>query len=146
LSIRTRSTKARVWGASAILLIAAALTPEEFMPLQQLAHELSLDVLAEVHNRTELDWVLDTGATIIGVNSRDLKTFKTDFNGTAELLGRIPAGVTAVAESGIACRADMDQLTAAGAKAFLIGETLMRAPQPGRALAELLQPAKAAAA
>jgi indole-3-glycerol phosphate synthase len=126
------------WGASAVLLIAAALTPAEYGRLYGAAQGMGLDVLSEVHDRRELDIVLAGGADIIGVNSRDLKTFRTDFAGTAELLAAIPAGVLRVAESGIRDGADVRRLLAAGADAFLIGETLMRAPAPGDALRELL--------
>ena len=126
------------WGASAVLLIAAALTPAEYRRLYQAARAIGLDVLSEVHSRDELDAVLTGGAQIVGVNSRDLKTFRTDLAATAELLAAIPAGVIRVAESGIRAAADLRRLQAAGADAFLIGETLMRAAAPGDALRELL--------
>ncbi len=130
--------EARAWGASAALLIAAALSPEEFASLYALALDLGLAVLAEVHNAEELAWVVDSGAAIIGVNSRDLRTFHTDLAETADLLRRVPADRLAVAESGIREAADVRRLTEAGASAFLIGETLMRAPRPGDALRSLL--------
>lgn len=130
--------EARAWGASALLLIAAALPPVEFQALHALARECGLAVLAEVHTADELAWVLDSGAEIVGVNSRDLRTFGTSIDRTAELVARIPAGVVAVAESGIRTAADIRLLRQAGAGAFLIGETLMRAARPGQALAELL--------
>jgi indole-3-glycerol phosphate synthase len=126
------------WGASAVLLIAAALTPDDYRRLYEAARASGLDVLSEVHSREELEVVLAAGAHIVGVNSRDLKTFRTDLAGTAELLAAIPAGVVRVAESGIRDGADLAGLRAAGADAFLIGETLMRAASPGDALRELL--------
>jgi indole-3-glycerol phosphate synthase len=130
--------EARAWGASAVLLIAAALPPPEFRALHALTDELGLAVLAEVHSADELAWVLDAGARIVGVNSRDLRTFATSIEATAELIARVPASCIAVAESGIRSAADIRLLRAAGAQAFLIGETLMRAARPGEALAELL--------
>ena len=126
------------WGASAVLLIAAALTPTDYQRLYQTARTMGLDVLSEVHTHEELEAVLAGGAQIVGVNSRDLKTFRTDLAGTAELLAAIPAGVIRVAESGIRDAADIGRLQAAGADAFLVGETLMRAASPGAVLRELL--------
>jgi len=133
------------WGASAVLLIAAALSPAEYIRLYRAARAAGLDVLSEVHDRAELDTVLDAGAQIVGVNSRNLKTFATDLAGTVDLLGRIPADLIRVAESGIRSAADLRRLAAAGADAFLIGETLMRAPSPGQALRDLLAVAEVAA-
>jgi indole-3-glycerol phosphate synthase len=126
------------WGASAVLLIAAALSAEEYPRLYRAARAAGLDVLSEVHDQAELETVLAAGAQIVGVNSRDLKTFRTDLTGTAELISRIPAGTLRVAESGIRDGADLRRLMDAGADAFLIGETLMRAPSPGVALRALL--------
>jgi indole-3-glycerol phosphate synthase len=134
------------WGASAVLLIAAALTPAEYSRLYRAARSVGLDVLSEVHNQAELEMVLAAGAHIVGVNSRDLRTFHTDLAGTAELLSRIPAGIARVAESGIRDGRDIRRLMDAGADAFLIGETLMRAPSPGAALRALLADAAAAMA
>lgn len=129
--------EARAWGASAILLIAAALTDAEFASLHALADQLHLAVLAEVHDHEELKRVLGAGATMVGVNSRDLRSFQTSLDAAAELLAEIPAGCLAVAESGIRTGADLATLGAAGADAFLIGETLMRATHPGVKLDEL---------
>jgi indole-3-glycerol phosphate synthase len=99
-------------------------------------------VLVEVHTAAELDRVLDTlgetGADAIGVNNRDLQTFDVRLETSLELAGRIPRGVMRVAESGIAAPADLVRLRAAGFDAFLIGESLMRQPDPGAALAALL--------
>lgn len=130
--------EALAWGASAVLLIAAALTPKEYGRLYAAARALGLDVLSEVHDRAELETVLAAGAHMVGVNSRDLKTFRTDLAGTATLIASIPPGILRVAESGIRTGADMGELMAAGADAFLIGETLMRSASPGETLRRLL--------
>ncbi len=130
--------EARAWGASAVLLIAAALPPPEFRALLRLATELGLAVLSEVHTQEELHWVLDAGAQIIGVNSRDLRTFQTSLETTLDLIAAIPQDRIGVAESAIRTADDIRQLQVAGAQAFLIGETLMRAEHPGDKLKELL--------
>lgn len=130
--------EARAWGASAVLLIAAALTPAEFARLHAVAKGLGLAVLSEVHDAKELEWVVDSGAEIIGVNSRDLRTFKTSIETTMELIAKIPKDRIAVAESAIRTAADIRTLAGVGAQAFLIGETLMRAEHPGEKLKELM--------
>ncbi len=134
--------EARAHRADAILLIVAALADHELSRLSQAAHGLGLDVLVEVHTAGELNRVLDllgeTGADAIGVNNRDLKTFDVRMETSLELVGRIPSSVVRVAESGIAAHADLARLRAAGFDAFLIGESLMRQPDPGEALAALL--------
>ena len=134
--------EARAHGADAILLIAAALTDDELKRFARAAREFLLDVLVEVHTAAELDRVLDalgeTGADAIGVNNRDLGTFDVRLETSLELVGKIPRGVVRVAESGIATAEDMARLRAAGFDAFLIGESLMRQPDPGVALAALL--------
>jgi len=130
--------EARAWGADAVLLIAAALDAATFNRLHNLALELGLGVLAEIHNRDELHMVLDAGVEVVGVNSRNLKTFKTDLGTTAELIREIPQPLIPVAESGIHGPDDIAGLRKSGAQAFLVGETLMRAPSPGVKLAELL--------
>jgi indole-3-glycerol phosphate synthase len=134
--------EARAHRADAILLIAAALTNEEMKRFATHAHSLSVDVLVEVHTADELDRVLDalgeTGADAIGVNNRDLKTFDVSLERSLELAGRIPSTVVRVAESGIASGDDIARLRAAGFDAFLIGESLMRHPDPGAALKDLL--------
>lgn len=135
---RYQLLEAKIWGADAVLLIAAALDDRLYSQLYGEARELGLHVLSEVHNREELKMVLAEGAQVIGVNSRDLKTFNVDLEVTAELIGAIPPGMVRVAESGVRSSADMARLQAAGADAFLIGETLMRAESPGRMLRELL--------
>ena len=130
--------EARAYGADAVLLIAAALSATELNRLKQVADEVGLAVLAEVHNQEELDLVVATGAAVIGVNSRNLKTFETDLATTERLLQQIPAGTVKVAESGIHSAADIQRLQAVGAEAFLIGESLMRERSPGKKLRELL--------
>ena len=134
--------QARRWGADAILLIAAALTNAELKWFAEAARETELDVLVEVHTAEELGRVLDTlgteGADAIGVNNRDLQTLEVRLETSFELIARIPPGVIRVAESGISTPDDLARLRAAGFDAFLIGESLMRRPDPGQALATLL--------
>jgi indole-3-glycerol phosphate synthase len=134
--------EARAHRADAILLIAAALSNKEMRRFAAMARSLELDALVEVHTCEELDRVLgalsETGADAIGVNNRDLKTFAVRLENSLELVGRIPASVVRVAESGIATAEDVARLRAAGFDAFLIGESLMRRPDPGEALAALL--------
>jgi indole-3-glycerol phosphate synthase len=120
----------------------AALSDAELKRFAQAAHRLELDVLVEVHTGEELDRVLNTlgtsGADAIGVNSRNLKTFEVNLETALGLVSRIPAGVVRVAESGISTPEDLARLGSAGFDAFLIGESLMRQPDPGAALAALL--------
>jgi indole-3-glycerol phosphate synthase len=130
--------EARANGADAVLLIVAALSKLELEGLVRRAGDRNLDVLCEVHDEDELRRALDAGCNVIGVNSRDLRTFKVDLGTAFRLAEQMPAGVLAVAESGIESGADIARLRSAGYKAFLIGETLMRAPSPGKALQELL--------
>ena len=130
--------EARASGADAVLLIAAMLSVPEFRRLHAFAHSLGLDVLCEAHTEEELAMMLENGATIVGVNARNLSTFETSLDLAGALIGRIPAGKIAVAESAIRCAADLQKLQQLGAKAFLIGETLMRAEHPGEKLCELL--------
>jgi indole-3-glycerol phosphate synthase len=142
--------EARAHRADAILLIAAALTNAEMKQFAGLARGMELDVLVEVHRGEELDRVLDalgeTGADAIGVNNRDLKTFKVNLETSLALVDRIPPAVVRVAESGIGTADDLNRLRAAGFDAFLIGESLMRQADPGEALAELIGEAAALAA
>jgi indole-3-glycerol phosphate synthase len=134
--------EARAHCADAILLIAAALTDPEMKRFARAAHALRLDVLVEVHTAGELDRVLDAlgenGADAIGVNNRDLKTFEVRMETSLELVDRIPCTAVRVAESGISSVEDLERLRGAGFDAFLIGESLMRQPDPGAALAALL--------
>jgi indole-3-glycerol phosphate synthase len=118
--------EARVAGADAILLIAAALDDDKLRELAELAASLQLDTLLEVHDVEELERALTLPVDLIGINNRNLKTFVTDLGVTEQLAARIPKMQLAIAESGINSRADIDRLQAAGAGAFLIGESLMR--------------------
>jgi indole-3-glycerol phosphate synthase len=131
--------EARAHRADAVLLIAAALTDQELRQLAAQAHALELDVLCEVHTAEELDRVLDLECDAIGVNNRDLKTFAVGLEVSLDLAARLPAGAVRVSESGIETAEDMNRLRAVGFQAFLIGESLMRQPDPGKALEVLLQ-------
>lgn len=130
--------EARANHADAVLLIVAALSERDLSLLLQCANDYGLDVLCEVHDEKELQRALDAGCDLIGVNSRDLRTFRVDLSAAFRLAERIPETVLAVAESGIETGVDISRLRSAGYKAFLIGETLMRAPSPGDALCGLL--------
>lgn len=130
--------EARASGADAILLIVAALTDAALSTLRDEAHTHSLDVLCETHNREEMDRAINLGFNLIGVNSRDLRTFTMHPELFFELADRAPANTVLVAESGLRTPEDIAKLQAAGYKAFLIGEALMRQPDPAEALAHLL--------
>jgi indole-3-glycerol phosphate synthase len=131
--------EARAHRADAILLIVAALSQSELKLLCLCAKETGLDVLVEVHDETELDRALEAGADIVGVNSRNLKTFDVSLETALRLVERIPPAVLRVAESGIHSAKDIAVLRSAGFGAFLIGESLMRADHPGEMLRKLLQ-------
>lgn len=133
--------EARANCADAILLIVAALEQKELRALAKRAGELELDVLCEAHDESELQRALDAGCDLVGVNARDLKTFKVDLETLFGLAEKIPAGALAVAESGIRSGHDISRLREAGYGAFLIGETVMRAERPGAALRELIESA-----
>lgn len=130
--------EARAAGADAVLLIVAALDDVLLAELAATAAGYGLDALVEVHDEAEAERALTAGATLLGVNHRDLRTFAIDMTLTARIAPTVPAGVVLVGESGIKTHADVERLGAAGAHAVLVGEALMRAPAPGRALAELL--------
>jgi indole-3-glycerol phosphate synthase len=140
--------EARAHGGDAVLLIAAALTDDELRRFSQAAHSLSLDALVEVHTGEELDRVLgalgESGADAIGVNNRNLKSLEVNLETSLELVERIPPAVVRVTESGLKEPGDLSRLRAAGFDAFLIGESLMRQPDPGAALEALLAKAGAA--
>jgi indole-3-glycerol phosphate synthase len=131
--------EARVNGASAILLIVAALENKQLVDFLKLSRELALDALVEVHDPAELDRALDTGAALIGINNRDLRTFQVDL-GTTERLAPTAAksGAFVVAESGIQTPADVKRLAAAGAEAFLVGESLLLAASRADAVRSLV--------
>ena len=129
---------ARAAGADACLLIAAVLDDAALGHLLGLAHAFGLTALVETHTEEEVRRAVGVGAKLIGVNCRDLRTFRTDPSITAELVAKIPSGVTRIGESGIKTHADILKVKAAGADGFLIGTTLMRAPDPGAKLRELV--------
>ena len=129
---------ARLFGADAVLLIVAGLDDRELAALHRLAEQLSLAVLVEVHDEWELDRALDAGATLVGVNQRDLRTFEIDRTLAERVRARVPDGVVTVAESGIRNGADAAGLAAAGYDAILVGESLVTAGDPGAALRSLV--------
>lgn len=131
--------EARANRADAILLIVAALSQAELVALSKKSRELALDVLCEAHDETELKRALDAGCDLVGVNSRDLRTFKVDLETAFRLVKLIPKEVVSVAESGIHTREDIARLGFVGYQAFLIGELLMKVEHPGAALQELLR-------
>jgi indole-3-glycerol phosphate synthase len=130
--------EARAHRADAILLIAAALTDVELRSLAAQAHALELDVLCEVHTGEELDRVLGLDCDAFGVNNRDLSTFSVRLQVSLDLASRLPSAAVHVSESGIETAEDLNRLRAAGFHAFLIGESLMRKPDPRAALENLL--------
>jgi indole-3-glycerol phosphate synthase len=133
--------ESRAHHADAILLILAALDDKTFRTLLDRAESMDLDVLCEVHDHDELRRALEGGADVIGVNSRDLKTFHVSLDTAIDLAESIPSHVLKIAESGIEKGDDVRELHAAGYQAFLVGETLMRAEDPGKKLQQLLQDA-----
>jgi indole-3-glycerol phosphate synthase len=128
----------RAAGADAVLLIIAALDDEQIGRLLRAAAGLGLDVLVEVHDEAELERALAAGATLVGVNNRNLRTLDVDVDASFRLASRIPADVVAVAESGLRSREDLERLGAVGYRGFLVGERLMTTPDPGAALAALI--------
>ena len=118
--------EAKVAGADAVLLIVAALRPAELADLMQLAWELGLDALVEVHTEEELETALSAGADIVGINNRDLRTFFTSLEVTARLAPGVPEGTALVSESGIQRREDLELLAGLGVDAVLVGEALAR--------------------
>jgi len=134
---RYQLLEAREAGADAALLIAEILPGERLKELFREAVALGLDVLVELHDAEELPRVLDCGATLVGVNNRDLRTFQTRLEHTLDLMPRFPKGVTVVSESGIRTPADVERLREAGVGAILVGESLMRQPDVGAALRTL---------
>jgi indole-3-glycerol phosphate synthase len=121
--------EARLIGADCILLIVAILSTEQIKEYSDLAAQLGLDVLVEVHDEAELQRALDAGVSMLGVNNRDLRDFTVDLGTTARLAAGVPQGTLLVSESGIVTHGDVAEVKAAGAGAILVGETLMRDPQ-----------------
>lgn len=128
---------ARIMGADAVLLIAAALDDVELAAFHELAGEVGLDALVEIHDEAELDRALAVGATLVGVNQRDLVTFEVDTDRAVRMAPQMPAGVVRVAESGVRGVTDATRLAEAGYHAVLVGESLVTAGDPGAAVAAL---------
>ena len=132
--------EARAMGADCILLIVGALELHQMQALEALAHDLGMAVLVESHDAKELEAALTLKTSLIGINNRDLRTFNVSLSTTTELLKRVPPGKRVITESGILSRADVAHLRQHDVHAYLVGEALMRAPDPGTALAELFAP------
>jgi indole-3-glycerol phosphate synthase len=130
--------EARVLGADALLLIARILEAGEMRDFLGIASELGLAALVEVHNEADVEKAVSSGARIVGINNRDLATFRTDLDVSIRLARRIPKAITVVSESGIDSRGEIEKLMEAGIHAFLVGESLMRAKDMGKKLRELL--------
>ena len=124
-------------GVHCILLIVAALSKNEFKDFYHLALELGMDVLVEVHNREELERALELNPKLIGINNRNLETFKVDLGVSIDLSQDIPADILTVSESGIKSAVDVKNLKSFGINVFLVGEAFMRAKDPGQELQEL---------
>jgi indole-3-glycerol phosphate synthase len=131
--------EARAWGADAVLVIVAAMSDEQARELLAAAYDAGLDVLVEVHTAAELARAAALGATLIGVNNRDLATFAVALETTERLAPSVPDGALLVAESGIRSAHDVRRMVRAGAHAILVGEAFMERPDPGAALAEWLR-------
>jgi len=132
--------EARAYGADAALLIVAILSDTALRELLFVAEELNLAALVEVHDQPELARAVEVGARLLGINNRDLRTFHTTLATTEALVPTAPGDALIVAESGIDTVADIERLERIGVRAFLVGESLMRAPDPGVRLAALLEP------
>ena len=130
--------ESRVLGADLLLLIVAGLSQSQYCDFHQMANELGMDVLVEIHNEEELERALEANPTIVGVNSRNLKTLDVDPRAFDQLLPMIPSGVIKVAESGISERSEVAHVEELGADAILVGETLVRAGDPIAAISRLL--------
>ena len=129
--------EARACGSDAILLIVAVLGPQELSELLTLSRRLLMQCLVEVHTKEEVEVALEAGAEIVGINNRDLRTFRTDLSVTRELAGLIPRGKVVVSESGISAREDILELRGLGVHAALVGEALLTARDVGAAVREL---------
>ena len=130
--------EARAAGADAVLLIVAALEPAQLTALQTRAWDLELATLVEVHDEAELARAVDSGARVIGVNNRNLRTLQVDVAASEALVTRIPSDAVAVSESGLKTADDLRRLRSLGYRAFLMGERFMVTPDPGQALGQLL--------
>ncbi|HWI20161.1 MAG TPA: indole-3-glycerol phosphate synthase TrpC, partial [Vicinamibacterales bacterium] len=130
--------EARAAGADAILLIVAALDDRSLKALARAAADLGMAALVEVHGTEECARAIDAGATIIGVNNRNLRTLEVDLNASHEVAAMLPAGVLGISESGLKTQADLQTMKRLGYQAFLMGERFMIEPDPGAALAGLI--------
>ena len=131
--------ESRVMGADCVLLIAACLDDAQMAEMEQIAFNLDMDVLVEVHDGEELQRALKLKTPLVGINNRNLRTFEVDIQTTIALKKDVPADRLLVTESGILTQADVQTLRGAGINAFLVGEAFMRAHEPGEALAKLFQ-------
>ncbi len=129
--------ESRVLGADCVLLIVAALDDELLQAFYRIAQDIGMDVLVEIHDAPELDRALRLEPTLLGINNRNLRTFDAHLSTTLDLLAEVPKQCTVVTESGIATRDDVRLMRDHGVDCFLVGETFMRAPDPGQKLAEL---------
>ena len=130
--------EARTWGADCVLLIVAALSDSQLLELESCAHEHRMDVLVEVHDRSELDRALQLKTPLIGVNNRNLRSFEVSLSTTLDLLPHIPSQRLPITESGILARDHVSLMRESGVHCFLVGEAFMRAPDPGAALSTLV--------
>ncbi|MBD2702522.1 indole-3-glycerol phosphate synthase TrpC [Spirosoma sp. BT702] len=135
---RYQLLEAKAWGADVVLLIAACLTPEEVAELSMQAHDLSLQVLLEVHDEEELERSITPNIDLVGVNNRNLKTFTTSIDTSLRLVERIPDTFAKISESGLHDAETMRTLFRAGFDGFLIGEAFMKTDDPAQALAKLV--------
>jgi indole-3-glycerol phosphate synthase len=129
--------EAKAAGADAVLLVVGSLRPHELGALHGLARDLDLDAIVEVHDEAELNVALDIDADVIGINNRNLEDFSVDVQRTFDLLHDVPAGKIVVSESGISTREQIDELELVGVDAVLVGEALMRSPDPESAVRDL---------
>jgi len=134
--------EARAMGADAVLLIVRILSDTALASLHAQATGLGMSVLVEVHDRTELERAVAVGADLVGINNRDLSTFRTDLRTTLELIDHVPEGAVVVSESGIRTPADVARLGEAGVHAILVGESLLRAPDPEQAARDMASVAR----
>jgi indole-3-glycerol phosphate synthase len=132
--------EAKAAGADAVLLVVGAMSQDELAALYREAHALDLDAIVEIHDEEELDAALEVDADVLGINNRNLDDFSVDIQRTFDLLHDVPAGKVVVSESGIQTRDQIDELELVGVDAVLIGEALMRAPDPEEAVRQLTRP------